>query len=95
MSRTAMTPRQSPQPHLSGHFIDCLLSRDGQEVIATHSALYAITPDVQSKASASSVRAEAVGPQVPIALSPAPMVFLDALKRQQFLCQWQMAFELA
>jgi two-component system, OmpR family, sensor histidine kinase TctE len=94
MSRTAMIPRQSPQPHLAGHFIDYLLSRDGQEVIATHSALYAISPEVQSKASASSVRAEVVGPLVPIALSPALMVFLDALKRNQFLRQWRTAFQL-
>jgi two-component system, OmpR family, sensor histidine kinase TctE len=31
---------------------------------------------------------------VPIALSPSLMVFLDALKRQQFLRQWQMAFQI-
>jgi two-component system, OmpR family, sensor histidine kinase TctE len=94
MSRTAMIPRRSPQPHLAGRFIDYLLSREGQETIATRSALYAISPEITSKASASSVRAEAVGPLVPIALSPSLMVFLDALKRQQFLRQWQMVFQI-
>jgi two-component system, OmpR family, sensor histidine kinase TctE len=94
MSRTAMIPRRSPQPHLAGRFIDYLLSREGQEAIATRSTLYAISPEITSKASASAVRAEAVGPLVPIALSPSLMVFLDALKRQQFLRQWQMAFQI-
>ena len=49
MSRTAMIPRQSPQPHLAGRFIDYLLSRDGQEVIATHSTLYAISPEIRAR----------------------------------------------
>lgn len=94
MSRTAMIPRRSPYPHLAGRFIDYLLSREGREVIATRSALYAISPEMMSKASASSVRTEAAGPILPIDLSPTLIVFLDQIKREQFLRQWQMAFQV-
>lgn len=93
MARTALVPRRSPQPHLAGRFIDYLLSREGQETIATRSILYAISPETTGKASASSVRAESVGPLLPIALSPSLMVFLDKLKREQFMRQWQLAFQ--
>ncbi|WP_207461527.1 extracellular solute-binding protein [Azospirillum sp. SYSU D00513] len=93
ISRVAVIPRTAPNPGLAGQFIDYLLSRRGQEVIAGRSALFAISAEVMSESSAIQLRATAPGPLQPVTLSPALLVFLDQLKRQRFLQRWQAALQ--
>ncbi|MFC5358704.1 extracellular solute-binding protein [Azospirillum himalayense] len=94
ISRVAVIPRTAPRPQLAGRFIDYLLSPRGQEVVADRSALYAISSGIKREASASGLRSSTAAPLHPIALSPALLVFLDRLKRERFLQQWQSAILL-
>ncbi|GAA4250351.1 extracellular solute-binding protein [Azospirillum formosense] len=94
ISRVAVIPRTAPRPQLAGAFIDYLLSPRGQEVVADRSALYAISSGIKREASASGLRSSTAAPLHPIALSPALLVFLDRLKRERFLQQWQSAILL-
>lgn len=94
ISRVAVIPRTAPRPQLAGQFIDYLLSPRGQEVVAGRSALYAISSGIKREASASGLRSSTAAPLHPIALSPALLVFLDRLKRERFLQQWQSAILL-
>ncbi|MDQ2103882.1 sensor histidine kinase [Azospirillum isscasi] len=94
ISRVAVIPRTAPRPQLAGQFIDYLLSPRGQEVVADRSALYAISSGIKREASASGLRSSTAAPLHPIALSPALLVFLDRLKRERFLQQWQSAILL-
>ncbi|WP_343068996.1 sensor histidine kinase [Azospirillum tabaci] len=94
ISRVAVIPKTAPRPQLAGRFIDYLLSPRGQEVVADRSALYAISSGIKREASASGLRSSTAAPLHPIALSPALLVFLDRLKRERFLQQWQSAILL-
>ncbi|MGY0834989.1 sensor histidine kinase [Azospirillum argentinense] len=94
ISRVAVIPRTAARPQLAGAFIDYLLSPRGQEVVADRSALYAISSGIKREASASGLRSSTAAPLHPIALSPALLVFLDRLKRERFLQQWQSAILL-
>ncbi len=94
ISRVAVIPGTAPRPQLAAQFIDYLLSPRGQEVVADRSALYAISSGIKREASASGLRSSTAAPLHPIALSPALLVFLDRLKRERFLQQWQSAILL-
>lgn len=94
ISRVAVIPKSASRPHVAGQFIDYLLSKRGQEVVADRSALYAISSSVNREASASALRSSTTAPLHPIALSPALLVFLDHLKHERFLQQWQSAIRL-
>jgi two-component system sensor histidine kinase TctE len=94
VTRVAVIPRASPHPILAGEFVDYLLSVRGQEVLASRSALPAIIPGANAGASAARLREQASGQLQPIALEPSLLVFLDPLKRERFLRQWRLAFEV-
>ena len=94
VSRVAVIPKSAPRPRLAGLFIDYLLSTRGQEVVADRSALYALSSSVTLEASAAGLRSSTVAPLQPIALSAALLVFLDPLKRGNFLRQWRSAVQL-
>ena len=93
MSRVAIIPARSRRADLAGSFIDYLLSQRGQEIIASQSALYSLTPGTQDDAVPRGGPAPTTGPVVPITLSPALLVFLDKSKRESFLRQWHLAFQ--
>jgi iron(III) transport system substrate-binding protein len=77
--RTAVIPRAAAHPEQARSFLDYLLSPRGQRVLATEARLSPVLP--QSDAPARTVR--------PITLGPGLMVYLDTLKRRQFLETWR------
>ena len=82
MLRTAVIPRTSPHPVQARQFLDYLLSARGQQVLAREARLM---PIVSREAGG------AQGPgrnRRPIQLGPGLLVYLDALKRRQFLDAW-------
>lgn len=91
VSRVAVIPATARTPQLAGQFIDYLLSYRGQEVVAGGSTLYALAPTVTREASSTGLRAVTDAPLHPIALGPALLAFLDPLKHQRFVRQWQSA----
>jgi len=80
MLRTALIPRTAAQPELAGMFIDHLISTVWNEGGRGFSF-----PGISPEAMAvdASLR--------PIHMGPGLLVFLDRLKRQQFLAEWEAA----
>jgi ABC-type Fe3+ transport system substrate-binding protein len=93
MSRIAVVTKAARNPRAAGRFIDFLLSRAGQELIAGPASLYAIRTDISGEATAKNLQDTAGGPLNPIHLGPGLLVYLDRLKRKDFLARWQRAME--
>jgi iron(III) transport system substrate-binding protein len=91
MSRIAVIARTARNPGASGLFIDFLLSREGQELIAGPASLYSLRTDIQGESTAATLRRDAKGPLIPINLGPGLLVYLDRMKRQGFLERWRRA----
>ncbi len=88
LSRVAFIHRDARHDATARSFLDYLLSRRGQTVMAGESHLYAIHPDIKGPATASELREKATGPLRPIRLGPGLLVFLDKLKQGRFLYDW-------
>ncbi len=89
LSRIAVITKTARNPATAGRFIDYLLSRPGQELIGGAASLYAIRDDISGTATAAALRQAARGPLIPIRLGPGLLVYLDRLKRRDFLDRWQ------
>ncbi len=93
MSRIAVIAKAARNPKAAGHFIDFLLSQEGQELIAGPAFLYAIRTDISGEATAQNLQETANGPLIPIHFGPGLLVYLDRMKREAFLSRWQRAME--
>lgn len=93
MSRIAVITKTATNPQAAGKFIDFLLSKQGQELIAGPASLYAIRTDIRGDATAKKLQETATGPLIPIHLGPGLLVYLDRMKREAFLDRWQRAME--
>lgn len=93
MSRIAIITKTARNPQAAGHFIDFLLSHEGQELIAGPASLYAIRTDISGEATAKKLQETAAGPLIPIRLGPGLLVYLDRMKRKDFLSRWKNAME--
>jgi ABC-type Fe3+ transport system substrate-binding protein len=89
MSRVAFIHRDAPHTRVARAFLDHLLSRKGQEVLARQAHLYAIHPDLDGPSTAAELRQKADGPLRPITVGPGLLVYLDKLKRNRFLDEWR------
>ena len=87
MSRVVVIPRAARAPVLAKRFVDYLLSARGQEVVAATPGMRAL---VQA-GGAAGFPAEAAASAQPITLGPALLVFLDRMKRERFLADWDAA----
>ncbi|MEK6217294.1 MAG: ABC transporter substrate-binding protein [Boseongicola sp.] len=81
MLRTALIPKQARNPEAGGDFIDFLLSPVGRELIRVEAGL----PPIDAAAFASEQS------QRPIRLGPGLLVYLDRIKRANFLSVWSAA----
>lgn len=79
--RTAVIPRAAAHPVEAGDFLDYLLSARGQRVLASEARLSPVLPQAEPGAPQRTVR--------PITLGPGLLVYLDTLKRRQFLEAWR------
>lgn len=83
LSRAAMIPRGATQPEAAGQLLDFLLSPAGRQAL-TNEYLLIDVPQDGSETDPTVMR--------PIALTPALLVGLDQMKRQQFLQLWRAVF---
>lgn len=91
--RTALIPRHAPNPAQAGRFLDFLLSPEGQQALARHAH---VEPVISDSATAAAPYGREDGrnqPFRPIKLGPGLLVYLDALKRRQFLDAWRSSIE--
>ena len=79
MMRTAFIPQNAQYPDVAGRMIDFLLSKPTQESLAETTGLPPVFDGASDKQKA--LR--------PIRLGPGLLVFLDLLKRQAFLRNWE------
>ena len=91
MSRLALVPEAAANPDLGGRFLEFLMSRRGQEVMARDAKLPALHPQVSGSNTASALRADAGAQLRPIAVSPGLLVYLDQVKRARFIDRWNRA----
>jgi iron(III) transport system substrate-binding protein len=89
--RTALIPRHAPNPAQAHRFLDFLLSPQGQQALAGHAH---VEPVISANATAPQGRESGRRqPLRPIRLGPGLLVYLDALKRRQFLDAWRSSVE--
>ena len=90
MSRIALIPKAAKHPNAAKVFLDYLLSKRGQALIAK-AMLFSIRDDVEGEATASTLTKELGGTLKPLPVGPSLLVYLDQAKRLEFLKQWQQA----
>jgi ABC-type Fe3+ transport system substrate-binding protein len=92
-SRVALILRKARNPVLAGQFIKFLMSAEGQGVIAGAASLYSQRADIPGEATAGRLQAAAHGPLMHIHLGPGLLVYLDRMKRKDFLARWDRAMQ--
>lgn len=92
-SRVALVPKAAGAPELGQEFLQFLMSRQGQTILAERLRLPAISLEVAGKDSAAAMQ-EALGAKLrPVAVSPGLLAYLDAASRAQVLAKWNAALE--
>lgn len=93
MSRVAFISTQAKNPNAAKLFLDYLLSKRGQTLVAGPAELYSLRTDVPGEATATKL-AELIGDKIkPIPIGPELLANLDQKKRLDFLKQWQAAMK--
>ena len=90
MSRVGLLPKAAKHPNAGKVFLDYLLSKRGQELVAK-AALFSIRDDVQGEATAASLQKEMGQVLKPIPVAQDILEALDQKKRLEFLKKWQQA----
>jgi len=92
-SRVAFISKQAKNPNAAKLFLDYLLSKRGQNIIANQADLYTLRSDIDGEATAKRV-GELVGDKArPVPISDELLGTLDAKKRLQFIKLWQAAMK--
>ncbi|WP_404404668.1 extracellular solute-binding protein [Pelagibacterium halotolerans] len=95
MLRSAFVPRTADDPDLGSRFVHYLLSPEGQRAIAEESGLLPIDPAYLPLSPAREVPSisQDTGRFVPIRLSVGLLTYLDRMKRESFLSNWETAIQ--
>jgi iron(III) transport system substrate-binding protein len=92
-SRVAFISAKAKNPNAAKLFLDYLLSKRGQSIIANQAELYSLRSDVDGEATVKKV-AEQVGDKArPVPISEELLSYLDQTKRLAFIKQWQAAMK--
>jgi iron(III) transport system substrate-binding protein len=90
-SRVAFISNKTKNPNAARLFLDYLLSKRAQTIIANKAELYSLRSDVEGEATVKSVAAQ-IGDKVkPVPIGPELLANLDPTKRVAFLRKWQAA----
>ncbi|WP_175907120.1 ABC transporter substrate-binding protein [Burkholderia sp. BCC1640] len=93
VSRLATISKKAKNPNAAKLWVDYLLSKRGQTLIANQANLYAIRTDVTGETSVASLTKELGDSLKPIPIGTGLLVYLDQSKRLAFLKQWQQAIK--
>ena len=92
-SRVAFISTKAKNPNAAKLFLDYLLSKRAQTIVANAAELYSLRDDVQGEATVKKV-SELVGDKArPIPIGPELLTNLDEGKRFDFLKRWQAAMK--
>lgn len=92
-SRIAFIPKGARHPNAAKLFLDYLLSKRGQGIMATKALTYALRSDVEGEATAANLTKEVGKALRPIEVSPDLLGYLEKNKRLEFLKHWQEALK--
>ena len=91
VSRVVFISRRARHPNAARLWVDFLLSKRGQEIIAGESRLFSLRDDVEGEATAAGM-ARALGSSVkPIVVGPGLLTYQDQAKRLEFMKKWRKA----
>ena len=89
LSRVILIAKKARHPSAAKLWLEFVLSRAGQSVLAEKSRLYSIRPDVDGEFTAASL-SQVLGPSArPIAVGPGLLVFLDRAKHHDLVKRWR------
>jgi iron(III) transport system substrate-binding protein len=88
-SRIAFIPKAARHPNAGKLFLDYILSKRAQTIMANKSLIYALRSDVEGQATAANLTKEMGKALKPIEVSPDLLAALDKNKRLDFLKRWQ------
>jgi iron(III) transport system substrate-binding protein len=89
MSRIAFIPRAARHPSAAKLFLDYLLSRRGQSLMANQSLLHSVRGDVEGLATAATLTRELGDRLKPIPVSGKLLEYLEPAKRLEVLNKWK------
>ena len=93
MSRVMFASKTAKNPNAAKLWLDYMLSKRGQTLVANQAELGSIRADVEGEMTAAGL-AKALGASVkPIPVSADLLAYLDQTKRLDFLKQWQAAIK--
>jgi iron(III) transport system substrate-binding protein len=91
MSRIVFISKRAGNPNAAKLWVDFLLSKRGQEIIANESQLFSLRADVEGEATAAGL-ARTLGNSIkPIAVGPGLLTYQDQAKRLEFIRRWRKA----
>ena len=88
ISRVMFIAKMAKNPNAAKLWLDFVLSKKGQEIIASKADLYAIRPDVEGDTTASGLKKQLGDALRPVAINTGLLTYLDQAKRLEFLKQW-------
>lgn len=92
-SRIAFIPKAARHPNAGKLFLDYILSKRAQTIMANKSLIYALRSDVEGPATTANLTKEMGKALKPIEVSPDLLAALDKNKRLDFLKRWQEALK--
>jgi iron(III) transport system substrate-binding protein len=88
LSRVMFISKTAKHPNAAKLWLDFVLSKKGQEIIANKADLYAIRPDVEGEFTASGLKKQLGDALRPVPIGTGLLTYLDQAKRLDFLKQW-------
>jgi iron(III) transport system substrate-binding protein len=94
LSRVILIAKRARHPSAARLWLDFVLSRRGQTVLAERSRLFSIRPDVTGEFTAATLAHTLGSSARPIGVGSGLLVFLDKAKHQEIVKRWRQAFQL-
>lgn len=89
LSRVMFISKSAQHPNAAMLWLDYILSRRGQTLLASKSDLFSLRSDVDGEATAAALTKSLGAALKPIPVSQSLMTYLDQSKRLEFLKQWR------
>jgi len=95
MSRLQLINKNAPDPNAARLWVDYVLSKRGQTVIANQAGLYSVRVDVSGDTTAAGLK-QTLGPSIrAIGVGPSLIGYLNNQNYRDFIHQWRKATEAA
>jgi iron(III) transport system substrate-binding protein len=93
MSRVMFASKTAKNPNAAKLWLDYILSKRGQTIVANQSELGSIRADVSGEMTAAGLSKTLGASLKPIPVGPELLTYLDQTRRLEFLKQWQQAIK--